>query len=128
MKPDIKNLDDIVVFVDGFYGKVQKDLLIGPIFNDVINDWSPHLEKMYLFWNAALFSIPGFKGNPFAKHAPLPIAAEHFDRWLLLFNETIDTYFEGETAADAKKRAGLMAAMFLGRLQNMKGGANKVIV
>ncbi|MHB1179869.1 MAG: group III truncated hemoglobin [Daejeonella sp.] len=128
MKPDIKNLDDIIIFVNGFYNKVQQDELIGPIFNGVITDWAPHLETMYKFWNAALFGVPGFKGNPFAKHAPLPIKAEHFDRWLILFNEIIDNYFEGEMATDAKKRAELMAAMFLSRLQNMKDGSDKVIV
>ena len=128
MKPDIKNLDDIIIFVNGFYNKVQQDELIGPIFNGVITDWPPHLEKMYQFWNAALFGVPGFKGNPFAKHAPLPIKAEHFNRWLILFNEIIDNSFEGEMATDTKKRAELMAAMFLGRLQSMKGGPDKVIV
>lgn len=128
MKPDIKGLEDIILFVDGFYSKVQQDELIGPVFNNVITDWGPHLEKMYKFWNAALFGVAGFKGNPFAKHAPLPIETKHFDRWLTLFNETIDSYFEGEMAFDAKKRAGLMATMFLNRLQNMKGGYDKVIV
>jgi len=128
MKPDIKNLDDIIIFVNGFYDKVQQDELIGPIFNGAITDWPPHLEKMYKFWNAALFGVPGFKGNPFAKHAPLPINAEHFDRWLILFNEIIDNSFQGEIATDAKKRAELMAALFLSRLQNMKGGPGKVIV
>ena len=128
MKPDIKNFDDIVLFVDGFYLKVQQDDLIGPIFHGVISDWQPHLQKMYLFWNAALFGVPGFKGNPFARHAPLPINAIHFDRWLKLFSETIDEAFEGEMADNTKKRAGLMAAMFLSRLQNMSGGPDKVIV
>jgi hemoglobin len=128
MKPDIKGLEDIILFVDGFYSKVQQDELIGPVFNNVITDWGPHLEKMYKFWNAALFGVAGFKGNPFAKHAPLPIETKHFDRWLTLFNETIDSYFEGEMAFDAKKRAGLMATMFLNRLQDMKGGYDKVIV
>ena len=128
MKPDIKGLEDIIPFVDGFYSKVQQDELIGPVFNNVITDWGPHLEKMYKFWNAALFGISGFKGNPFAKHAPLPIETKHFDRWLTLFNETIDSYFEGEMAFVAKKRAGLMATMFLNRLQDMKGGYDKVIV
>lgn len=128
MKTDIKGLSDIVLFVDSFYSKVQSDELIGPIFNNAIRDWQPHLEKMYLFWNAALFGVPGFKGNPFAKHAPLPIEAKHFERWIKLFNETIDTHFEGEMARDAKKRAELMAAMFLSRLENMNGGSDKVIV
>jgi hemoglobin len=128
MKSDIKGLSDIVLFVDTFYSKVQSDDLIGPVFNNVIKDWQPHLDKMYMFWNAALFGVPGFKGNPFAKHAPLPIEFKHFERWIILFNETIDEHFEGEMATDAKKRAGLMAAMFLNRLENMKGGFDKVIV
>ena len=58
---------------------------------------------MYKFWNAALFGVSGFKGNPFAKHAPLPIATEHFNRWLFLFNEIIHNSFEGEMATDTKK-------------------------
>src|SRR5690606_8724137 len=87
-----------------------------------------HLNKMYLFWNAALFGVPGFKGNPFAKHAPLPIQKEHFERWLQLFHQTIDHFFTGEVAEDCKKRSELMAAMFLSRLENMRGGADKVIV
>jgi hemoglobin len=128
MKKDITSLEDIKLFVDEFYLKVQKDNLIGPIFNGTIADWGPHLEKMYKFWNAALFSVPGFKGNPFAKHAPLPIAAEHFDRWLALFDQTIDANFEGSMANETKNRALLMAAMFLKRLQNMPGGPGKVIV
>lgn len=128
MKPDIKGLSDIILFVDTFYSKVQNDDLIGPIFNNVIKDWQAHLDKMYMFWNAALFGVPGFKGNPFAKHAPLPIELKHFERWILLFNGTIDEHFEGEMAEDAKKRAGLMAAMFLNRLENMKGGSDKVVV
>ncbi len=128
MKNDITDLEDIKLFVNEFYLKVQKDDLIGPIFNGKIEDWEPHLEKMYKFWNAALFGVPGFKGNPFAKHAPLPIAAEHFDRWLLLFNNTIDANFQGNMAAETKNRAILMASMFLKRLQNMTGGPGKVIV
>ena len=128
MKTDITGLSDIVLFVDSFYTKVQKDELIGPIFNHVIKDWQPHLDKMYMFWNAALFGVPGFKGNPFAKHAPLPLEFRHFERWILLFDETIDEHFEGEMAADAKKRAGLMAAMFLNRFESMKGGSDKVVV
>jgi len=128
MKQDIKNLADITVFVDKFYGKVQQDNLIGPIFNNTIADWGPHLEKMYKFWNAALFSVPGFKGNPFAKHAPLPIADEHFDRWMELFTDTIDENFEGDMAENTKKRAKLMADMFLTRLKHMHGGPGRVIV
>jgi hemoglobin len=126
---ELENIEDIRFFVDEFYGKVRNDVLIGPVFLEKIPaDWQPHLNKMYAFWNAALFGVPGFKGNPFAKHAPLKIGPEHFDRWLQLFYETIDSHFEGAMAADAKKRAELMAGMFLNRLQKMTNGADKVIV
>ena len=124
----IEGIDDIKVFVDEFYNKVRMDEFIGPIFNEAIDDWSHHLEKLYTFWNAALFGVAGFRGNPFAKHAPLPIGPDHFSRWLKLFFETIDAHFEGVVAADAKNRAELMAHMFLNRLSQMNGDPGKVIV
>lgn len=124
---DIDNIEDIKVFVDDFYAKVQGDDLIGPVFLEVIQNWQPHLEKMYAFWNAVLFGVAGFKGNPFAKHAPLKIGEEHFGRWLVLFGETIDTHFEGPVADDTKKRAGLMAEMFLHKLRYM-ADAKRVLV
>jgi hemoglobin len=128
MKKEIEDIEDIKVFVDEFYTRVRVDALIGPIFMEKIGDWRPHLDKMYAFWNAALFGVPGFRGNPFAKHAPLKIDRPHFERWLELFNATIDERFEGFVAEDAKKRAELMASMFLSRLQQLDGNSDRVIV
>ena len=128
MKKKIEDVEDIKVFVDEFYSRVQTDGLIGPIFMEAIADWEPHLQKMYAFWNAALFGVPGFRGNPFAKHAPLKIGQAHFERWLGLFYGTINERFEGDVAEDAKKRAELMASMFLIRLQQLNGNSDRVIV
>lgn len=128
MKKEIEDIEDIKVFVDDFYTRVRVDELIGPVFMGKIAAWQPHLDKMYAFWNAALFGVPGFRGNPFAKHAPLKIDRPHFDRWLELFYATIDERFEGFIADDAKKRAELMANMFLYRLQQLDGNSNNVIV
>jgi hemoglobin len=126
---DIEDLADIKLFVDEFYAKVRKDELIGPVFSAVItSEWQPHLDRMYAFWNAALFNVPGFKGNPFAKHAPLGIAPVHFERWLLLFGNIIDVHFEGVMAAETKKRAQIMAAMFMAKLGRMNEGSGNVIV
>jgi hemoglobin len=126
---DIENIEDIRLFVNEFYDKVQPDPLIGPIFMEVIpGDWQPHLDKMYAFWNAVLFGVTGYRGNPFSKHAPLKIERKHFERWIALFNETIDAHFEGAMAEDAKKRAVLMADTFIARLQQMTGGPGKIIV
>ncbi|QTE37431.1 group III truncated hemoglobin [Mucilaginibacter gossypii] len=126
---DIQDITSIKLLVDEFYTRVRLDGLLGPIFAEVIkNDWQPHLDKMYAFWNAALFGVPGFKGNPFASHAPLPIGNAHFDRWLDLFKETVDAHFAGPMANDAKNRAGLMAVMFMSKLANMKSGSGRVIM
>jgi len=126
---DIEDIASIRILVDDFYSRVRQDELLGPVFEAVIHDnWQPHLEKMYAFWNAALFGIPGFKGNPFARHAPLAIAGEHFERWLQLFNQTIDENFEGPMADETKKRAYTMSVMFQSKLDAMRGGPGKVIV
>jgi len=103
-KKDIAGINDIKFLVDNFYSKVKKDNLLSPVFFEHIPvDWQPHLDKMYLFWNAALFGEKGYVGNPFSKHAKMDtITPLHFERWLLLFNETIDTHFSGTMADDAK--------------------------
>lgn len=126
---DIQDLTDIRRFVDTFYGKIRRDQLLGPIFIAAIpGDWQPHLDKMYQFWNATLFSVAGFKGNPFMKHATLRIDPTHFHRWLELFNETIDADFEGTVAEQAKNRALLMARIFMSKLQYLKDGNGSSLI
>ena len=110
---DITSLDDIKLFVDAFYTQVQQDQLIGPIFNSVVQDrWPVHLEKMYGFWQTVLLNERAYSGSPFPPHAKLPIEKQHFDRWLELFNSTIDINFKGDKADEAKWRAAKMAEMF----------------
>jgi hemoglobin len=117
MKKDIENMDDIKLLVDEFYRQVRQDPLLAPIFNQrITGDWQPHLETMYKFWNAALFGVRDYVGNPFMKHAALPIGAQHFEQWINLFYATIDTQFEGAVADEAKRRAMIMAHTFYGRM------------
>lgn len=126
VKKDIEGIEDIKVLVDIFYDKVAMDELLAPIFNFRLSSyWQPHLEKMYSFWNAALFGQKGYVGNPFAKHATMELTAEHFTRWISMFNETIDEHFEGPVADDARNRALIMADNFARRLSNIAG--NNVI-
>ena len=121
---DVKDLSSIIVLVDDFYGKVHSDKLLGPIFSAVIkDDWQSHLDKMYAFWNAALFGGPGFKGSPFAMYATLPIALGHFARWIKLFAQSIDEHFEGPKASETKTKAGLMSMMCQCKLSATKDSA-----
>lgn len=116
MKKDIESLDDIKLLVDTFYGKVQLDGLLGPVFIARIRDWQPHLDIMYKFWNAALFGVRAYVGNPFAKHAALPLDAPHFEQWINLFYATLDEHFEGPVTDEAKRKAMLMAHTFYSRI------------
>ena len=63
---DIEGREDIDLLVDTFYGKVQKDAVIGPFFNDVAKvNWDEHLPHLKDFWEAGLFHTVGFKGQAF---------------------------------------------------------------
>ncbi len=128
-KKDIEGLADIKVMVDEFYTLVREDALLAPIFLFRLNTyWQPHLEKMYTFWNAALFGVKGYVGNPFAKHATMPVQGEHFNRWMSLFTATVDQYFEGPVADEAKTRAHIMATNFERRIDGLKGSDKITLV
>lgn len=120
-KEDIQTREDIVLLVNTFYGKVQHNELIGPIFNDRIqNRWPEHLSKMYRFWETVLLGVHTYNGAPFAPHATLPIHSDHFEVWLGLFYETVDELFQGSKAEEAKWRAGKMAVMFQSKLKYLR--------
>lgn len=129
MRNDISGLEDIKILVNEFYGKVKEDALLAPIFFDHIpGDWGPHLNKMYSFWNAALFGVHGYVGNPFARHAHMPVSREHFEHWLQYWWETVDNHFEGPVAEDAKKRGEIMANTFFRRITELRNSSMMPIV
>ena len=103
-KPDITTTEDVKLLVDTFYASVNADDLLSPVFNDVVKvDWPHHLPAMYSFWNTLLFGKMDYKGQPFPKHLALPIEVRHFERWLYLFTNTVNTLFAGEKAEEAKQ-------------------------
>jgi hemoglobin len=114
-KPDISTPADIKLLIDTFYSKVQSDDVIGHIFNDIAKvDWAHHLPIMYAFWEFLLLGkADSYRGNPIQKHFDLhqkhPLTAPHFDRWVALFQATVDEFFAGRVAEDAKFRAWAIA-------------------
>ena len=115
---DIASEADIQLLVDGFYTKVVEDALLGPVFNDVAHvDWPRHLPVMYDFWSSLLLGTTRYHGRPFPRHLPLPIAAAHFQRWLALFEATVNELFAGPKAEEAKVRARSIATLFEHRLR-----------
>lgn len=73
-----------------FYDRIREDSLLGPIFEEHIQQWEPHLQNMFAFWSAIMLHTRRYDGRPMPKHVVLPIDAEHFDRWLQIFNNTVE--------------------------------------
>ena len=112
-RKDISNIEDIQLMVDTFYSNIRKDELLGPIFDEKIgNRWTEHLEKMYRFWQTILLEEHTYSGSPFPPHKQLPIEKQHFNRWMEIFTNTVDSLFTGRLAEEAKLRGQNMAEMF----------------
>lgn len=121
MKEEIKDIEQVRKLVDRFYDKVRKDPLLSPVFEERLgNGWEKHLEKMYRFWQTVLLEEHTYFGSPFSPHASMPIEKKHFEKWLELFNQTLDEAFIGEKAEEAKWRAEKMAQMFMIKLDYFK--------
>ena len=120
-KHDIENSEDVKLMVNTFYNRIQQDAVLGPIFEEKIqNRWPEHLEKMYRFWQTILLEEHTYNGAPFPPHARMPIDESHFIIWVKIFTTTVDDLFKGAIAEEAKKRGTLMAALFNSKLEFFK--------
>jgi hemoglobin len=115
--PDIATFEDIKTLVDAFYSRVNRDELLQPVFNEIAHvDWQAHLPTMYRFWDSMLLGAGSYQGAPFPKHAVLPIQQCHFERWVTLFVETVNSNFAGPKSEEAKGRAICIADTFARRM------------
>jgi hemoglobin len=119
--------------VRGFYAKVRSDAVLGPVFEARIHDWEPHLSQMCAFWSSVALMTGRYHGTPMAKHLPLLVDADHFDRWLELFQLAAREICPPEAAAHFVERAQRIAAslelgiagaqgVMLGKGERLRGG------
>lgn len=115
MKKDLSSREDVSLLVRKFYEKVRASEEIGFFFNDHIQDWEEHLEKLTDFWESNLFMVSKYSGNPQKAHIEVDkisgnlINEKHFGEWLNLWLQTINEHFEGDRAERAKMNARKMA-------------------
>lgn len=131
-KREIKNREDVFLLVSEFYKKVRKDPVLGPFFNRVITDWEAHIDRLTTFWETSLFMTKKlekrYQGNPLQVHIHVDqendhaITQEHFGLWINLWFATLDDYFVGEVAQNAKNRARKMGTfMYINIFQARQG-------
>jgi hemoglobin len=111
--PDLDDRDRITQFVRDFYRQVAMDDLLGPVFARAHVDWAAHIPKLVDFWSWQLLGAPRYERNPLRAHEPVhardPFEPELYERWLELFDATVDDSFYGAVADLAKDRARRMA-------------------
>lgn len=92
MPPAVTDETEIERVVRTFYARIRADEVLGPIFERTIGaDWEPHLHKMFDFWSSVMLTSGRYKGQPMLAHMRLKtVRPEHFDRWLTLFQQTLD--------------------------------------
>ncbi|WP_432798805.1 group III truncated hemoglobin [Poriferisphaera sp. WC338] len=82
-----------------FYDRIQNHETLGPIFNEQITDWEPHLKKMCDFWSSAILRTGRYAGRPLPVHRRLPdLSANLYRDWLGLFYQTTGEIFEPSDA------------------------------
>ena len=110
---DITSFADVSTLIDTFYTAVRPDPVIGHFFVDL--DWDTHIPRIASFWNMVLFGDRSYQGDPMTAHIHLhrriPMNATHFERWLQLFESTVDELFAGPKAEEAKQRAHTIAGV-----------------
>jgi hemoglobin len=110
---DLDSRPQIEWLVRDFYRQVAMDDLLGPVFARAHVDWSVHLPKLVDFWCWQLLGEPGYDRNPLRAHEPVhardPFGSELYERWLELFDGTVDDLFAGPKADLAKDKAHRMA-------------------
>ncbi len=120
-RTDIQNRDDCERLVRTFYGRALTDPVIGFIFVDVARlDLEAHVPRITSFWETILLGRQTYSGGAFRPHAVLharvPFRRGHFERWLWLWQTTVDELFAGDRAEEAKAHAVRVAAAFHSRL------------
>lgn len=93
--------------IDRFYARVRADKLLGPLFNDAVNDWPHHLERLCDFWSSVMLTSGRYKGNPMAMHLKHArrIEPAMFDRWLDLWREITGEMLAAPVAAAMQEKA-----------------------
>ena len=101
--------------VEVFYGRARSDALLGPVFAAHIGDWGEHLGRMTDFWSSVLLGSGRYFGRPMEAHRAIGgLSADHFDRWIALFEATVR-----DVASPAEAEA------FMDRARRMRGALER---
>jgi hemoglobin len=122
---DIASRADIETLMNAFYKKALTDEKIGFFFTEVAPlNMEVHLPLIVDFWETIVFGKAAYKGNVLEVHQHIhqlsSFKPEHFERWVSLFQQTVNELFEGNHAELVKQRAESIATVM--KIKLLHGG------
>lgn len=129
---DITTKADLQQLMEVFYSKALIDEEIGYLFTEVAQlNIEKHLPLIVDFWQNNLLESTGYKRNVLQLHLDLhaqsALKPAHFERWLYLFEQTVDELFVGATAQKAKNRAASIATVMQTKIASQGDGSPKLL-
>lgn len=117
-RPDLTDRAEVAEFVRGFYREVAQDERFHRWFAEIAQvDWHAHTLELTDFWVGVLLDEPHTEADEVIEahrwlHDTDPFDQELFDRWLEIFDSTLDGGWSGPGAEIVRRRAhGLAWAM-----------------
>lgn len=113
---DIETREDIEALMHSFYSKALTDNTIGYFFTEVIPlNMKTHMPLIVDFWETVVFGKAKYKGNVLEVHQHIhhlsAFKEEHFARWIMLFQQTVNELYSGNNAELVKQRAESIATI-----------------
>ena len=121
MQRDLLGRTEVHDLVVAFYREIAFDDLLAPVFEEVAEvDWASHIPRLIDYWCRVLFGHPGYDGWLLGAHQHVhqlqAFEPELFDRWYLLWKESVDRTWAGPNAERAKAHAAHIAGVLARRL------------
>lgn len=121
---DLASRADVEELLRRFYGRVFLDNVLAEPFTELrAKGLESHLAVMCDFWETVLFRAGLYHGSALVVHRRLhdrhPLSANHFVRWLQLWNAAIDEKYHGPVAERAAIQAARIAKAMHRRLRGV---------
>lgn len=124
MKNDVETREDLQLILRDFYSRLLSNKALYPYFekfraHEVLEE---HLKDLTDFWEGSLFYRGSYKKNVIEIHRKIDesnkLEKQHFEAWLLHFEQAVDKFFSGENSDTLKSRARSIATVMQIKFQD----------